>query len=106
LADLGYVGIYWTDPGQAMLRHNDPSGHPGSCTFDHLVQRYATRTGRDVSNVGYYKAFSSFRLAVISEGVYARYLHGAMGDQDIDLEPMKLGTETLAEAALAALTGK
>jgi hypothetical protein len=38
--------------------------------------------------------------------VYARYLHGAMGDQDIDLEPMKLGTETLAEAALAALTGK
>jgi aminoglycoside phosphotransferase (APT) family kinase protein len=106
LADLGYVGIYWTDPGQPMLRHNDPSGHPGSCTFDHLVQRYATRTGRDVSNIGYYKAFSSFRLAVISEGVYARYLHGAMGDQDIDLEPMKLGTETLAEAALAALTGK
>jgi aminoglycoside phosphotransferase (APT) family kinase protein len=106
LADLGYVGIYWTDPGQPMLRHNDPSGHPGSCTFDHLVQRYAARTGRDVSNIGYYKAFSSFRLAVISEGVYARYLHGAMGDQDIDLEPMKLGTETLAEAALAALTGK
>jgi len=29
-----------------------------------------------------------------------------MGDQDIDLEPMKLGTETLAESALAALTGK
>jgi aminoglycoside phosphotransferase (APT) family kinase protein len=106
LADLGYVGIYWTDPGFPMLRHNDPSGHPGSCTFDHLVQRYATRTGRDVSNVAYYKAFSSFRLAVISEGVYARYLHGAMGDQDIDLEPMKLGTETLAESALAALTGK
>jgi hypothetical protein len=29
-----------------------------------------------------------------------------MGDQDIDLEPMKLGTEILAESALAALTGK
>jgi len=29
-----------------------------------------------------------------------------MGDQDIDLEPMKLGTETLAESALSALTGK
>lgn len=103
LADLGYVGIYWTDPGLPLRRHNDPSGLPGFCSFDHLVQRYATKTGRDVSNIGYYKAFASFRLAVISEGVYARYLHGAMGDQNIDLEPMKLGTEMLAEDALAAL---
>jgi hypothetical protein len=43
---------------------------------------------------------------VISEGVYARYLHGAMGDQDVDLMPLKIGTETLAEAALASLKGK
>jgi hypothetical protein len=28
-----------------------------------------------------------------------------MGDQNIDLAPMKLGTETLAEAALASLKG-
>lgn len=106
LADLGYVGIYWTDPGKPLTRTNDPTGLPGFSTFDHLVQRYATRTGRDVSNIGYYKAFASFRLAVISEGVYARYLHGAMGDQDVDLEPLKIGTETLAEAALAALKGR
>lgn len=106
LADLGYIGVYWTNPGMPMTRTNDPSGLPGFPTYEHLVERYANRTGRDISNIGYYKAFSSFRLAVISEGVYARYLHGAMGDQDIDLAPMKLGTETLAEAALAALTGK
>lgn len=106
LADLGYVGIYWTDPGRPIMRGNDPSGIEGFPAFDHLVQRYAARTGRDVSNIGYYKAFASFRLAVISEGVYARYLHGAMGDQDIDLTPLKVGTETLAEAALAALTEK
>jgi len=89
-----------------MTRTNDPSGLPGFPTYEYLVERYANRTGRDVSHVAYYKAFSSFRLAVISEGVYARYLHGAMGDQDIDLAPMKLGTETLAESALAALRGK
>lgn len=106
LADLGYVGIYWTDPGKPLTRTNDPTGLPGFSTFDHLVERYASRTGRDVSNIGYYKAFASFRLAVISEGVYARYLHGAMGDQDVDLEPLKIGTETLAEAALAALKGR
>lgn len=106
LADLGYIGVYWTNPGMPMTRTNDPSGLHGFPSYEHLVERYANRTGRDVSNIGYYKAFSSFRLAVISEGVYSRYLHGAMGDQDIDLAPMKLGTETLAEGALAALTGK
>ena len=51
-------------------------------------------------------AFSSWRLAVISEGVYARYLHGAMGDQGIgsaELEALKSGTEDLANAALEAV---
>ncbi len=105
LADLGYIGVYWTDYGQPLLRHNDPTGQEGFPNYADLVERYARRTGRDVSQIGYYKAFSSFRLAVISEGVYARYLHGAMGDQEIDLAPMKLGTETLAESALAALKG-
>ena len=105
LADLGYVGIYWTDPGMPLTRTNDPSGLPGFCTFDHLVDRYATKTGRDVSNIAYYQAFASFRLAVIAEGVYARYLHGAMGDQEIDLEPMKLSVDNLAESALKALKG-
>ncbi len=40
---------------------------------------------------------------MISEGVYARYLHGAMGDQGLDLAPMKAGTENLAERALDAV---
>ena len=103
LADLGYVGIYWTDPGMPLTRTNDPSGLSGFCTFDHLVERYARKTGRDVSNISYYRAFASFRLAVIAEGVYARYLHGAMGDQEIDLEPMKLSVDNLADSALNAL---
>ena len=105
LADLGYIGIYWTDPGQPINRANDPSGLAGFPAYDDLVDRYARRTGRDVSKIGYYRAFSSFRLAVISEGVYARYLKGAMGAQDFDPTPMKLSTENLAEAALSALKG-
>jgi hypothetical protein len=56
-----------------------------------------------VSNIGYYKAFASFRLAVIAEGVYARYLHGAMGDQQVDLGPMKSSVDNLAESALHSL---
>jgi aminoglycoside phosphotransferase (APT) family kinase protein len=106
LADVGYLGVYWADPGERQLRPNDPTGIEGFPPYADLVERYATRTGRDLSGIGYYRAFSSWRLAVISEGVYARYLHGAMGDQSLDdatLEGFKTGTQTLAEAALAAL---
>ena len=68
-----------------------------------LLDRYAYRTGFDLSGIEYYVAFSSWRLAVISEGVYARYLHGAMADGDgVDLSVFREGTEELAEGALAA----
>ena len=107
LADVGYLGVYWSDPGEEQARPNDPTGIEGFPTYAELLDRYALRTGRDLSNIGYYVAFSSWRLAVISEGVYARFLHGAMGDQRIDAETMngfKVGTERLAAEALAALS--
>jgi aminoglycoside phosphotransferase (APT) family kinase protein len=104
LADVGYMGVYWTDPGQVARRHNDPSGAEGFPSYAEMLERYARRTGRDLSGIDYYVAFSCWRLAVISEGVYARYLHGVMGDQDAtDLEPFKVGTEQLAETALDAV---
>jgi len=106
LADLGYLGVYWTDPGHRARRHNDPSGLEGFPAYADLVERYARTTGRDVSGVDYYVAFSSWRLAVISEGVYARYLHGAMGDRVDDLDTFRLGVEQLAEAALEAMRGR
>ena len=106
LADVGYLGVYWTDPGDERDRTNDPTGLDGFPTYSEMVERYARRTGRDVSEIDYYVAFGSFRLAVISEGVYARYVHGSMGDQEIDPEMLagfKAGTEQLAESALAAM---
>ena len=106
LADVGYLSVYWTDQGSEPRRHNDPSGAAGFPNYQDLLERYALRTGRDVSGIDFYMAFSSWRLAVISEGVYARYLHGQMGDQvDADvIETFKAGTEQLAEAALEAIS--
>ncbi len=104
LADVGYLGVYWCDPGEEQTRTNDPSGLPGFPYYQELVDRYAARTGRDTSEIDYYRAFSSFRLAVISEGVYARYLHGVMGDADPEqVAGFKAGVERLAESALAAV---
>lgn len=89
LADLGYIGIGWRDPGQTLLGGNDPSGIEGFPFYAELVERYAQKTGRDVSQIDYYRAFSSYRLAVIAEGVYARYLNGAMADEMPDLDQMR-----------------
>ena len=104
LADVGYLGVYWYDGNANNARANDPTPAGGFPTYADLLERYALRTGRDLSEIDYYVAFSCWRLAVISEGVYARYLHGAMGDQpDVDISTFKVGTEGLAERALAAV---
>lgn len=103
MADIGYLGVYWSDPGTPARRENDPSGLEGFPTYREMVDMYSQKSGRDCTNIGYYVAFSSWRLAVISEGVYARYVHGAMGKQDFDPTPLRRGVELLVEAALTAL---
>ena len=45
LADVGYLGVYWSDPGEAQLRPNDPTGIDGFPTYRELVERYARRHG-------------------------------------------------------------
>ncbi len=104
LADVGYLGVYWYDGESANVRANDPTPAGGFATYDDLLQRYAVRTGRDLSGIDYYVAFSCWRLAIISEGVYARYLHGAMGSTDgVEFDSFRVGVDALAERALAAV---
>ncbi|MEP7046267.1 MAG: phosphotransferase family protein [Ilumatobacteraceae bacterium] len=104
LADLGYLGVYWFDGDPTTVRANDPTPAGGFLSYGDLVERYALRTGRDVSGIGYYIAFGCWRLAVISEGVYSRYVHGAMGDAaDVEFTTFKEATESLAERAAEAI---
>ncbi len=103
LADVGYLLNNWIEPGE-LGAENVPTGLGGFLTKDELCARYSAATGRDLSQINYYRAFSHWRLAAISQGVYKRYLVGAMGDaSDFDLDAHKLGVETRAENALALL---
>ena len=73
-------------------------------TRDELCEYYATGTGRDLAEISYYRAFSHWRLAAIGQGVYKRYLMGAMGeDRGVDLDRQKEGVRIRASAALALL---
>ena len=104
LADVGYLGVYWFGGDTETVRTNDPTPAGGFPSYADIVERYARRTGRDVGCIAYYVAFGCWRLAVISEGVYSRYLHGAMGDDvGVDMVAFKDATESLAERALSTL---
>lgn len=106
LADVGYLLVYWSDPGAPNPRHNDPSGSPGFLSRADMLARYAAKTGRDLSGIGYYEAFSCWRLACIAEGVFARYKAGVMGDDDADMSTMGQGVVDLAERALTAIEAR
>jgi aminoglycoside phosphotransferase (APT) family kinase protein len=41
-----------------------------------LVERYATRSGRDVTAIGWYDVFARWKLAVVLEGSYTKFLRG------------------------------
>ncbi|MFJ1734254.1 phosphotransferase family protein [Streptomyces sp. NPDC088254] len=76
LTDLGLLVMYSVPLEVA----NSPvsttataAGHPSPAE---LVERYATRSGRDVSAVAWYTAFAWFKLAVILEGIHYRYTLG------------------------------
>ena len=82
-----------------------PVGVGGFPDRDHICEVYERRTGRDLGRINYYRAFSHWRLGAITQGVYKRYLVGAMGkNRDFDLEKYKLGIHQRAESALRLLT--
>ena len=104
LADVGYLLNSWIQPGEV---EDDlaPTAAGGFVDRDVLTERYAAATGRDLSGINYYRAFSHWRLAAIGQGVYKRYLVGAMGEnRDMDLDTYKESVSTRAEAALALLS--
>lgn len=55
---------------------SDVSAAPGYPSVDEVLQRYARQSGRDLGDLGYYLAFSYFKLAVILEGIHYRYTKG------------------------------
>lgn len=106
LADVGYLLNNWVSPDEVQRAPNDqaPTAAGGYPDRDELCEIYAARTGRDLSDIDYYRAFSHWRLAAIGQGVYKRYLVGAMGEQqDVNLERQKQGVQLRAAAALDLL---
>ena len=81
LADLGTLMGSWFDPGEApgslsMM----PTQAPGWIDRASAVARYAEKSGRDVTRVQWYLVFGAWKLAVILQQIYIRWLRGQTRD--------------------------
>jgi len=106
LADLGLLMVYWTGPDDESINSGfQATKVPGFLNRQDLADKYATITGRDISQLNFYVAFAVWKLACILEGVYARYVGGALGARDTsELEPFKIQVDTLAAHAETLLS--
>jgi aminoglycoside phosphotransferase (APT) family kinase protein len=106
LADLGYTLIYWREPGDpSYTRLPLFTDLPGFLTRAEIVEEYAQRSGRDVAHADFYQVLALTKLAVISEGIYARYLQGktlGRGFESMRREAVPLAERALALAAASA----
>ncbi|MCD0452745.1 phosphotransferase family protein [Actinocorallia sp. API 0066] len=86
LADLGLTLVYWAEPGEPQLPVGSTiTAAPGFPTRAAFTERYAELTGFDVSGLDYYVAFGCFKLAVILEGIHARFVQGKTVGEGFDL---------------------
>ncbi len=81
LMDLAGSMAYWVqadDPEDFQLMRRVPTHLPGMLTRDEVVAAYAERTGLTVTpeQWRFYEVFGLFRLAVIAQQIYYRFVHG------------------------------
>jgi aminoglycoside phosphotransferase (APT) family kinase protein len=92
LLDLAWVIMAWPNPGdeRTTMSYVDYTGMP---TREELLDRYSRGSGLPVDEIDYYVILARFKLAIVLEGGYARYVKGgadnpkmaAFGDVVVDM---------------------
>jgi aminoglycoside phosphotransferase (APT) family kinase protein len=100
MADIGMLLVYWSQPSDEFMPLFAPATiAAGFPTRDQIKARYAERSGRDLSQIDFFVALGFWKLAIILEGVYARYASGQYGRTEEGFEQFAKIVERLAEAA-------
>ncbi|HUP62357.1 MAG TPA: phosphotransferase family protein [Thermoanaerobaculia bacterium] len=80
LVDVGILLCYWV---HAVSDHDaipSVTKRPGWFTRDEILARYASASGIDVGNIAVYEVFAVFKLAVVIQQIYARFVRGQTDD--------------------------
>ena len=89
LADLGAMLAYWSEADDSEVLQRARIMPPvtaieGFPSRADVIERYARRTGIDLSDIGWYQSFAYFKLAVVCQGIAARAAGGAMVGSGFD----------------------
>ncbi|HEX3282450.1 MAG TPA: phosphotransferase family protein [Pyrinomonadaceae bacterium] len=107
LIDVGLLLTYWTMQGMkangtAPARNSSLraiTNGPGWLRREEIIERYAARTGRDLSRIIFYETFARFKVAVVIQQIYFRYVQGQTRDErfrNFDVLVSELVHEALA----------
>lgn len=82
LMDVGTTLSYWAETDDHPARKSfNLTWLPGNLTRQEFAQRYAEKSGRDVSKLLYYYVFGLFKNAVVLQQIYGRYKKGLTTDE-------------------------
>jgi aminoglycoside phosphotransferase (APT) family kinase protein len=83
LVDLGILLAYWSPTAPPSQRDalTTVTDRPGWLTSDEIIERYAARSGRDLSGIRYYHVFALFKIAVVIQQIFFRFKQGQTDDQ-------------------------
>jgi aminoglycoside phosphotransferase (APT) family kinase protein len=83
LADVAMLLAYWPEAGDDLpSTQSSVTALPGFPTRREVVERYAARSGLDLSDLNWYVGFAYFKFAAIVAGIVARTAAGAMAGKD------------------------
>lgn len=101
LLDLGWVLMGWPEDADADVNQSyvDYRGMPGR---DDLMHRYASKSGLPVDEIDYYIVLARFKMAIVLEQGYARFVKGGADNPKME----SFGDVVLDMAARAALLAK
>ncbi|GGE12528.1 hypothetical protein GCM10011571_12430 [Marinithermofilum abyssi] len=84
LFDLAVALGYWAQPDDSEeLIHVLPTvtHYPGFISREEFIERYAQKSGRDLSSMHFYIPFAYFKMAVILQQIFARWKRGQTKDK-------------------------
>ena len=101
LIDFGIFLCYWAQKDDPEARRESISPvttEPGWMTRQEIIECYAELTGRDLSGIAFYEAFALFKVAVVLQQIYFRFVRGQTHDERFRNFDRRV--EGLARAAL------
>lgn len=95
--DLAAAIAYWTAPGEEDTGLTSVTTKSGFLSRREMLELYAKKSGRDVSNIDYYITFAFYKIAVILQQIYYRWKIGEATDERFG--KLNIGIENLLKQA-------